>query len=447
MASRGNVLFVSYYFPPDASPGSLRVGTFVRRLHEMGWRVSVVTARDPAGGRSVSDEHSFATDIKIEETRSLDLYWQVHRAATVTATRAPSDVPAPPDAPRRRPLWRRVLKRALSGVYALTRFPDKRAGWMWPLCFRAARVIRRDRVDIVFSSSPPHSSHVALALLRRFVRFRWVVDMRDPWTAPRRHGRSRQGRGLHRVLEGWVLSSCDAIVANTEGNRDALLAAFPRVEPGKVHVITNGYDDRHDASVPLPFDDLDAADVVYVGEVYAGMLDTFVGALCIIREQDPGALPVVHCYGKVDAGEAGRVAASGLESTIVFKGVVTPAQSLAVMRHARSLLLLLPQNERWTTCVPSKTYPYLFAGPPILALVPDGDAARIMRDTGAGTVVTASAPATAADAVARFVSSVRDGRERTPRDPALTAPYTFARLAERLDALLTTLTGSGGRNG
>ena len=74
---------------------------------------------------------------------------------------------------------------------------------------------------------------------------------------------------------------------------------------------------------------------------------------------------------------------------IACKGVVSPAQSLRVMRDARSLLLLLPMDPRWATCVPSKMYSYLFTERPILAVVPEGDAARIVRATGSGVAVTA----------------------------------------------------------
>lgn len=441
MAKKGTALFVSYYFPPDASPGSLRVGVFVRRLHEMGWCIRVITTRDPAGGRSVADESLFPRDIVVHETRSLDLYWRVHRAATrdTTDTRTSADAPV---RRKSRPMWRRALKRLLSGAYAMIRFPDKRAGWMSPLGLCAARVIRRDRVDVVFSSSPPHSSQLAIACVRRLARFRWVVDMRDPWTAPRRHGKSRMGRRLQRAMERWVLASCDAIVANTEGNRDALLAAFPRLDGGKIHVITNGYDDRQEVPASLPYDDLRDADIVYVGEVYEGMLDTFIAAVCIIRSRDPDSVPVLHVYGKVDAGEADKVVRNGLERWIVFKGVVTPAQSLRVMRDARSLLLLLPQTERWKTCVPSKTYPYLFAGPPILALVPDGDAARIIRKTGAGIVVVYPDAEAAARTLTEFVAGGRERESHTERDAALTARYTFTNLSAQLDTLLTTLVSS-----
>jgi hypothetical protein len=59
-----------------------------------------------------------------------------------------------------------------------------------------------------------------------FSRFVWVADFRDPWTAPLRQPKRRANLALQRSLERWVLDGCDGVIANTEGNRDRLLAAF-----------------------------------------------------------------------------------------------------------------------------------------------------------------------------------------------------------------------------
>ena len=42
---KGNVLVVSYYLPPDISPGSLRISSLMEGLHHSGWDVSAVTVK------------------------------------------------------------------------------------------------------------------------------------------------------------------------------------------------------------------------------------------------------------------------------------------------------------------------------------------------------------------------------------------------------------------
>jgi len=55
--------------------------------------------------------------------------------------------------------------------------------------------------------------------------------------------------------------------------------------------------------------------------------------------------------------------------------------------NGASVLLLLQASRDTVDSVPAKTFEYLKVGRPVLALVPDGATADVMRDTGGGWVV------------------------------------------------------------
>src|SRR5262249_55313375 len=59
--------------------------------------------------------------------------------------------------------------------------PDSYVGW----AKRAARVAReragRGDIDVLLSSSPPDSVHLAARDVARATRLPWVADFRDPW--------------------------------------------------------------------------------------------------------------------------------------------------------------------------------------------------------------------------------------------------------------------------
>jgi glycosyltransferase involved in cell wall biosynthesis len=65
------------------------------------------------------------------------------------------------------------------------------------------------------------------------------------------------------------------------------------------------------------------------------------------------------------------------------------SEALALQRDSDALLLLIPENEgRGRGVLSGKVFEYLAAERPILAVVPpDGEAAALIRGTGAGTVV------------------------------------------------------------
>jgi glycosyltransferase involved in cell wall biosynthesis len=74
---------------------------------------------------------------------------------------------------------------------------------------------------------------------------------------------------------------------------------------------------------------------------------------------------------------------------IEMPGYSPHSQSIEAISTADLLFLplhALPGGQR-SRIVPGKTYEYLASGRPILAAVPDGDAADFVRDAGAGAVV------------------------------------------------------------
>jgi hypothetical protein len=198
---------------------------------------------------------------------------------------------------------------------------------------------------------------------------------------------------LQRRMERGVLRAARIVIANTPGNREILLAANPDLDPARVRVSTNGFDARLFAADAWPDTPAESADLTYVGEIYHGMLEPYLSAIDSIRARGSALIPRLAVYGTIDAREKQRIAAMGLESLIEDRGFVPHEQSIRAMKNARALLVLLPARERWRTCVPSKMYWYLAARRPIIALVPDGDAATLVREMHAGQVLSHGSPA------------------------------------------------------
>jgi glycosyltransferase involved in cell wall biosynthesis len=81
-------------------------------------------------------------------------------------------------------------------------------------------------------------------------------------------------------------------------------------------------------------------------------------------------------------------------------------RSLELQRDSEALLLLIPEAEgRGRGVLSGKVFEYLAAERPILALVPpDGAAARLLTETGAGVVVAPDD----IDGIARELAAMRD---------------------------------------
>ena len=124
--------------------------------------------------------------------------------------------------------------------------PARIAGWAIFAAQAAAIGLTRQRVDVVYASTPQLLVPVAGVLVSRLRRVPLIVEVRDLWPESIvGAGALRRGSRLHRMLirlESWIYKCADEIVVVTPGwgNHFASLG----VDPNKLHVISNGSEVR-----------------------------------------------------------------------------------------------------------------------------------------------------------------------------------------------------------
>lgn len=408
---RRSVLIVTYHYLPAETPGSRRLDTVARLLHARGWDVLVLTATPTRPGATD------APGIEVIRTTLAPLAAD-DRGHPAIATPAVSRIPL---------------------VRNLTRFPDKYAWWNFALARRLVALVRARQIDVVLSSSPPHSLHLGVRAAHAVQPFHWVAEFRDPWNFPSRRKLPAASAAWQRRLERGVLACADRVIANTPGNRDELISGNPRLDASRVVVSTNGYDASLFAPGSLPEAPTESADLTYVGEIYDGMLERYAAAIAAIRARDSAGVPRLAVYGAIDAAEKRRIASLGLSEYIEDRGFVSHAASVAAMKDARALLVLLPNEERWRTCVPSKLYWYLAARRPIVAIVPEGDASALVRNTHSGEALTD--PDTGALSH-RLEALVRNARAAAPSAPESSdiARFALDHIVDELERVLREVT-------
>jgi glycosyltransferase involved in cell wall biosynthesis len=425
------LFLVAYDFPPIDSAGMQRIVSMAKYLSRRGWKVVVVTVKSSFVPRQSQASLDLIPDgVDVIRTPCFELRQAIARlhrwaygddadafgpGASVSNTRGRLVAP---------------LVKVLSALDNWTGFPDKKVGWTLPLFLALWKRVRRDGTDVVLSSSPPHSCHLPVLWLRRLRRFRWVVDFRDPWSTPLEGRRESRKLRRYRRLEGRILRVADAVVANTPGNRSAILETFPDVDADKVTVITNGFDAeraaRQNGSYPADVGD----DIVYTGFVYPGMLDTYIGAVRHLLEKGERP-PRLQIFGPRPADLRLEPA---LDPYVLVHDSVPYEECLAIMERARALLLLVPYERE--TCVPSKLYAYLFSSTPILALGPPGDAADIIEQSGRGRFIRSIDPAHVAAGLIAFLEEAGDRATSQGNTAGAVEQYAWNQLSARLDEVL-----------
>jgi len=434
-----HVVFISYYYPPSPEVGAVRPFKMVRALLAAGHRVTVVTPQRPDAPAQPPPQSENLTVKFVAELPGPD---QVYLRAKATAQRLMH--PAPPSAPAAGPApvwvpppsapgWKRFL-------YALGSLPDGHRGFILP-ALRAGLGAVRGGADLIVSTAPPFSAHLAGLLLKRLTGRPWVADFRDPWTE-NLHQPASMRTGLTDAANRWLERRCFAaaarILCTSEGLGQYALARLGPQRADRAQVVLNGIDHLAESIAREPGRPLR---VVHAGTFYftrdpRPFLEA-LAASCRRRGLGPTDVRVdllgdCRWFGAISVEqEAQRL---GLHDIVHFHDWLPRAAAHQLMEQA-DLLLLLAQGQ--PSQVPNKLYDYLGTRHRILAFADaEGETARMLARVGGHFLVTtadAGEVARVTDAALFTVDGAMPGDETVLRE--WTTDRQMARLVGLLEAL------------
>ena len=412
------VLIVSLYFPPAGGGGVQRPLKLATHLPLLGIETHVLAPDDPKWIHSDEDLPP-PTQAWVHRARYLGPKGR-RPAAALYGRRGLDRV-----ATRARLFSRRLL------------VPDENVSWNLTAIPAAVRIVRRERIDVVLTTSPPSSVHLVGAAVKRATGARWVADLRDSVIAhPHRRAERLPARvkerGEHAVAR-VIARSADAIVAVSEAIA-AEASGFRPVAP--VVTIPNGCD--FDDFEGLPYRPSERFRITHTGSFF-GKRDPrpFLSALA-----ESGLDVVARFVGDFRAGDREWAEALGLGDRLELHPYAPRRRALELQRDSEALLLLIPEAAgRGRGVLSGKVFEYLAAERPILAAVPpEGAAAALIRETGAGVVAPPDDVPALVDALeglhARWRAGTLDG---TPLGPEARRRLSRHARAEDLAKLLRSL--------
>src|SRR5581483_2923536 len=280
--------------------------------------------------------------------------------------------------------------------------PDENVSWNLTAIPAAIRIVRNEQIDVVVTTSPPSSVHLIGAAAKKATGVRWVADLRDSVVAhPHRHAerfvvRAKE-QGEHAVAR-LIAHSADAITCVSDAIAEEVRERNPR---GTVTTIANGSD--FDDFAGLERQPSERFRLTHTGSFF-GKRDPrpFLTAL----ERSGFDDVVVRFLGDFRAADREWAEGLGLGDRLELIPYAPRRRSLELQRDSEALLLLIPDaGGRGRGVLSGKVFEYLAAERPILAVVPpDGAAADLIRETGAGIVV----PPDDVEAIARELAALRD---------------------------------------
>ena len=263
--------------------------------------------------------------------------------------------------------------------------PDARKFWIQPSVNFLSNYLENNHIDAIITTGPPHSMHLIGLELKKKLGIKWISDFRDPWTEIdyfQQLPLTKKATKKHQDLEQEVLINSDMVVVVGETMKDKFLKHTNRIE-----VLTNGFD-TIETSLTQELDE--KFSITHVGLMNSDRNPTILWK--VLNEISNTNLNFkndlrIKLIGKLDDAV--------IQDLKVFDH--NTIETIPYLDHkdvgkyqASSQILLLSINEVPSAkgIITGKIFEYLQAKRPILAIGPeDGDAAMILKNTNAGTIV------------------------------------------------------------
>lgn len=383
------VLIITTHFAPDRHVGAKRPTKFAKYLPEFGWQPVVLTMEEKHyHGIDDSLSKDLANDIRIFRVGK----WSFSSGGESPITSSISKVD---------------IKKASKTSLFIKKFIRRLLlcydfAWLLPACYKGVHIVRKQKIDVLFSTSPNPEAHLVGLYLRIMTNRPWVTDFRDPWTIPplSYYHHSAIRIKIENLLERIIISKSDCITVTAENFRRNILTVLGQRYKGKIYIIYNGYD-KDDFNKPIPSINNKFA-IKFLGtwayarspENFLLGLSKFLSSNNLLKKDDmkiefigEDIIGKTHNDNSLHSRVVDIVRNNHLEGIVEIKGYLPYREGLNELTNTSVLLIVTsPEHER-AGCLSSKLFEYLVARKPVLALVPCwGEVAKIVRDCNAGEI-------------------------------------------------------------
>jgi glycosyltransferase involved in cell wall biosynthesis len=375
------VLIVTYYWPPSGGSGVQRWMYFARYLSDFGVTPYVLTVNESEASYKTRDE-SFRKQVEHVKTFRTSTFELIRFYSKITTGDPSKAIPVGFAGDKKHGPFQK-FSRYIRGNFFI---PDARIGWNKYALRKAREIIRDEKIDVIITTGPPHSTHLIGLKLKQEFAVPWIADFRDPWTEVYYNSmmyRSARADKKDKQLESNVLENAD-VVLTVGPSMKQLLQDKLKKNREKVHAILNGYDAGIFKGLQRTRTDRDTFIIAHIG-VLGEMqpITAFLKAVSRILQESPQLeqLLLFRIIGNVSAVVLEEVRNITPRLKLEVISYVPHKEALSHMMNADLLLNSLAETPGSKLLISGKLMEYIASGRAILALGdPEGDAAILLQN-------------------------------------------------------------------
>lgn len=371
------VLIIAYYWPPAGGPGVQRWLKFVKYLPEFNIDPIVYV---PENASYPIIDNDLENDV---QNRTIVLKQPINEPYKIASFLSKKNTKTISSGIIKAKKKQTFVEKLLLYIRGNFFIPDARVGWVKPSVNYLSNYIKKNAIDIIITTGPPHSMHLIGMELQKQLSVKWIADFRDPWTNIGYHKElklSAKSAQKHKYLEKEVLTKADTVITTSYTTKKE----FAEITSKPIHVITNGYDVE---TVEKPALDTKFT-VSHIGSLLSKRNPKILWQALneILKENEQFKSDFqLQLIGKVSPEILDSLKEFNLQNHIKTIGYIPHSEALKYQRSAQVLLLIEIDSYETIGIIPGKLFEYMAAERPILAIGPEkSDVEKIIKDTNTG---------------------------------------------------------------
>ena len=234
--SEKKILIISYYWPPAGGPAVQRVVKYVKYLSEFNYQPIVLTVENPqvqAYDNSLLKE--IPAEVEVIKTKSFQPFGIYKKLLGIDKN---TSIPKQVISKSENESFKSKISRFIRANIFI---PDARIGWFPYLVNKGLKICKEKNIDVIFSTSPPHSVHLGAKKIAKKTKIKWIADFRDPWVDAYWNldmSKMAFAEKLDKIFEKNVLKSADTITTVSE----ELINLFQARQKNNYELLHNGFE-------------------------------------------------------------------------------------------------------------------------------------------------------------------------------------------------------------
>lgn len=376
------ILILSYYFPPYGGGSVIRIHNFVKYLTKFGFLPIVLTLKEKYYEKTylnpeLLDEYS--KEVKIIRTNSFEpkggeIKDKIYGLKKKTGMDR---------------LLFSIMKYPVDKVL----IPDRNILWAPFALLKGIDIINKNKIDLIFATSPPFSTGVIAFLLHKLKAKPYVLDFRDDWIGNKFYGihNGYLRSGLEKKFEYLLIKKASKVITATKETIDHFKEKYPKINEDKYRFLRNGYDPecfKENNSIDYLKGDLKDQKINFT---HTGSLTIkrnplfFLQAIKEILKENPSLKNRLRIsfIGFTHYEHKELIKSLNLSDIVFFFENMSPRKTADFLQSETDVCLIFQRkSEGGNTAIPGKLYEYLACRKPILCMDDNGATTDFLKDIG-----------------------------------------------------------------